>query len=349
MNTGWEQDVARVVRAYAGSEPDRMERLAGGFNNVGVRIDVKGRCLFAKQYFRHAGDARDRLGTEFGFLRFMWDNGIRCVPEPLARDESAGVGLYAFVEGAPPEPDSISRADVRHMADFLVELNRLSRDPAGATLPPASEAACRLSDYLVHQDRRWARLESLAKTGSAKESFRAHIGRMSGLRRQMRDFVDAAAREQGIDPAAEFPRDTLTLSPADHGFHNTLRRDRALVFLDFEYAGWDDPAQMIANACHQPRLPVPAGDRRYFISTVLEGLPQAAVIAKRLRIVYPLVGFKWALLLLNEFLPVSEDRRRFAGEDPVARQDEQLAKSARQCDAVEGYLEHGGKVGSTID
>ena len=341
MNDGWEQAVAQVVKAYAGQYPDNLERVAGGFNNIGVRVEVKGLRLFAKCYFRHAGDPRNRLATEFGFLRFVWDHGIRCVPEPLVMDEAAGVGLYARIEGKVPEADSISRADAGQMAGFLVGLNRLARDPAAGALPPASESAFQLSDYLAHQDRRWARLESLAGTEAIGESFRALMERMSVLRRKLRDFVATLAHEQGMDPAAEFPRDTLTLSPADHGFHNTLRREGALVFLDFEYAGWDDPAQMIANACHQSRLPVPAAERRYFIATVLESLPGAAGIAKRLRIVYPLVGFKWALILLNEFLPVSGDRRRFAGEDPVARREEQLAKSARQCDVVERWLDGG--------
>ena len=57
--------------------------------------------------------------------------------------------------------------------------------------------------------------------------------------------------------------------------------------------------------------------------------------------VYPLVGIKWTMIMLNEYLPVSMERRRFAGEDPEERKREQLGKAIRQLDAVEKYLERG--------
>lgn len=47
----------------------------------------------------------------------------------------------------------------------------------------------------------------------------------------------------GINLDDVFDPAQRTLSPADHGFQNTLVRNGQLVFLDFEYAGWDDQAQ----------------------------------------------------------------------------------------------------------
>ena len=55
--------------------------------------------------------------------------------------------------------------------------------------------------------------------------------------------------------ASELPRDPTELppgqwciSPSDFGFHNVLRRPGGhLVFLDFEHAGWDDPAKLFGD------------------------------------------------------------------------------------------------------
>ena len=70
-----------AVAATLGQRPDLVTRLAGGANNVVARVDVGGQPLLAKLYFTHARDPRDRLGTEFGMLDFLWANGVRCVPE----------------------------------------------------------------------------------------------------------------------------------------------------------------------------------------------------------------------------------------------------------------------------
>ena len=38
------------------------------------------------------------------------------------------------------------------------------------------------------------------------------------------------------------------LSPSDFGFHNVIvEKDKILRFIDFEYAGWDDPAKMVSD------------------------------------------------------------------------------------------------------
>ena len=48
------------------------------------------------------------------------------------------------------------------------------------------------------------------------------------------------------------------VSPSDFGFHNALRtEDGRLAFLDFEYAGWDDPAKLVCDFELQPAVPAP--------------------------------------------------------------------------------------------
>ena len=49
---------------------------------------------------------------------------------------------------------------------------------------------------------------------------------------------------QGVSWEQELLEQYRTLSPSDFGFHNALRTPAGtMVFLDFEYFGWDDPAK----------------------------------------------------------------------------------------------------------
>jgi hypothetical protein len=120
------------------------------------------------------------------------------------------------------------------------------------------------------------------------------------------------------------------LSPADFGFHNALRRsDGSLVFLDFEYAGWDDPAVVMAQACLAPSVPVPDGLREPLLSELFESFGGGPDLAARVRLLYPLVAFKWSMVALNDFLPVARERREFAGVQRERSDATQLEKSRR--------------------
>ena len=149
-------------------------------------------------------------------------------------------------------------------------------------------------------------------------------------------FVREKASQYHLDCGKELGRGQRTLSPADHGFHNTLRKpDGTLVFLDFEYSGWDDPVQMLANACLQPEIPMPAPLREPFLREMQARLNLDRPTVCRLRIVYSLLALKWCLIMMNEFLPVDGSRRRFAGADVTARQQGQLSKARAQLALVE--------------
>jgi Phosphotransferase enzyme family len=89
-----ETAVSAAVEAAIGKAPGRIERLHGGANNQVLRIEAGSRPLVAKRYFTHPGDPRDRLGTEFGMLSFLWARGVRQVPEPVAMDREHGIGVY---------------------------------------------------------------------------------------------------------------------------------------------------------------------------------------------------------------------------------------------------------------
>ena len=60
--------------------------------------------------------------------------------------------------------------------------------------------------------------------------------------------------------------DDCCLSPSDFGFHNALVDDDGQVtFLDFEYAGRDDPAKLVSDFFCQPEIPVPLDYHATFI------------------------------------------------------------------------------------
>jgi hypothetical protein len=328
------------VAAAVGQRPDSVTRLAGGANNVVARVDVEGKPLLAKLYFTHARDPRDRLGTEFGVLEFLWRNGVRCVPEPLRMSREDNLGLYEFVAGTRVAPGQVTAADVTQLVELLAAMWRLRVEAGAEKLPPASEAAFTLNGYWANVERRLHRVRAALAGRPEVAPVSEFVEReLVPLAAAVRRFLETKSVELGVGLDVELPLAQRTLSPADHGFHNVLRgADGRLTFLDFEYAGWDDPAQTLANALLLPEVPLPPEHRAAFVGGLLARLDGAVGVRERLRLTYPMLALKWSLIMLNEFLPVAGERRSFAGANADARRASQLAKARRQLDVVRAGL-----------
>ncbi|NBX30845.1 hypothetical protein EBR04_10470, partial [bacterium] len=135
-----------------------IERLAGGGNNRVYRVETAAGPVLLKEYFQHPADPRDRLAAEHAFTSFAWGHGIRALPQPLACDRAAGLGLYEFIAGRKLTPGEVTAGHVDEAADFFAAVNRHRENPAAARMPIASEACFSIAEHLACVDRRVARL-----------------------------------------------------------------------------------------------------------------------------------------------------------------------------------------------
>jgi len=308
------EDVAAMLAEAGLPGPLRLLRLPGGANNRVYRVDCGSCSALLKAYFRHPDDPRDRLDAEFSFCRLAWDRGLRCLPRPLACDRDRDLGLYEFVEGRTLLPDEVGIEHVEQAVDFYRELNRHKTDPAAGALPRASEACFTLGEHLACVGRR---VERLAHLDDATPE-----GREAGLlvREELlptwqqvraRALYEAARRALSLDEP--IPRQDECLSPSDFGFHNAiLGADGRLRFIDFEYAGWDDPAKMTCDFLCQPAVPVLEACADPFARAVASGLSDPQWHLRRVALLLGVYRVKWCCIMLNEFVPVDRQRRSFA-------------------------------------
>lgn len=313
-----------------GDTPAAYTLLAGGRNSRVYRADTAGASFALKVYFRHPDDPRDRLGTEIGALQFLEAQGVACVPRALAADAEAGLGLYEFIDGERPRDPG--PAEVDQAAAFLVRLNQLRLVPAAARLSPASEARFSLRAVA---DNVQARLDALAAGAPDLASYlKAEL--IPAWNAVLERCRRGCARHR-IAFERDLGRGERTLSPSDFGFHNALRRKGELVFLDFEYFGWDDPAKLVSDLLLHPGMDLASDLRIRLAEGILAGFQDPAAVRERVRLAYPLFGIKWCLILLNEFLPGHLDRRRFAqpgAGPPGKRQALQLAKTRQKLQMI---------------
>ena len=285
--------------------------LRGGGNNRVFKLELRdGSLRVLKFYFRHPGDARDRLQAEFGALQFLWDEGVRSIPQPLGADRERGAALYGFIQGVPFSGQAVA-ADIDQALAFAKCLRALVDSPAAAGLPHASEAYFRWVDVRESIDRRYHRLVAAASAGALPEFVSFLQAELTPFAQEVGAWV--AARISAAAAARELPIQSRTLSPSDFGFHNAIRGlDGQWVFQDFEYFGWDDPSKLIVDFMLHPGMGLTPDMQSRFCQGALEIFRTDGELAGRVAIAYPQYGLKWCMILLNEFVPESRARRGFA-------------------------------------
>ena len=100
------------------------------------------------------------------------------------------------------------------------------------------------------------------------------------------------------------------LSPSDFGVHNSIRSNDGLVWIDFEYFGWDDPAKMVLDFRYHPRNRFSNKLKIKFQNEVINYFKADDLLPARIDIFQKLEGINWCLILLNEFLPGYALRRK---------------------------------------
>jgi hypothetical protein len=301
---------------------------ASGGNSRVFFVMLDGRTLVAKQYFRHPSDVRDRLQAEWAFLQYAAGAGIGCVPRPVARDNASGIGVYEYVAGRNLTPEDVSGTRVQEAAAFFRALNEPARRHAAASLAAASEACFSIAEHVAMVDGRISRLATISRSSDEDLAARTFAGLLEERWHEVRAGIMGATRAAGHDPGAEV--EERCISPSDFGFHNALLRDTGeLCFLDFEYAGWDDPAKMAGDFFAHPGVPVPHEHFDAFTKAAMGFSRHAAALEARARLLEPVFRIKWCCIVLNEFVPEAAQRRRFAlpGADAAAAKRRQLDKA----------------------
>ncbi len=290
--------LAALLHAIGAAPASKVARLQGGTNNFVYKVETSDGIFCCKAYGADP-PGRDRFACETAFVRFAASNNIKAVPELLAADAKTRSALFSFIEGHKVGQSEIDAHLVEQALAFCIALDAARDDSAARALSNASDCCFSLDEHLQSVDRRTVRLSAAGNHAVRDLAGLVREQIFPALDRRLREFAAHSSETMGRLLAD----DEWAISASDFGFHNALLDTaRRLTFLDFEYAGWDDPAKMIADFFAQADLPVPLQFLDGFLAKFAEIRADGAAIAARCRAILPLHRVKWALILLNGFL-----------------------------------------------
>ena len=308
-----------------------LTSLAGGSNNRVFRMQASDRVYLLKWYFSHPDDSRDRLAAEVSFSEYAWQAGIRSIPQLLAASPAEDLALFEFLEGSQLSSADITRRHLQTAIDFYTELNIHRTHPTVANVHAASEACFTIKDHLACVENRIRRLFEMDPVPEVHRAAADFVkSRLWPAWNNTIASTHAVIRRCNLPQNARLKSEDKCLSPSDFGFHNAIIDPAGTIrFIDFEYAGWDDPAKMVCDFFCQIAVAVPRTFFSEFAEAIASLSPQPEQILRRIQALFPIYQLKWCCILLNEFLPTACARRQFSQtlDNLHDRKESQLAKA----------------------
>jgi thiamine kinase-like enzyme len=333
------QMVAQTLLTQLGWDTvNSINPLAGGRNNRVYRVASPHGSAILKQYHQGEGTIRDRFASELAWYRYCQSLKIDAVPQFWIADHANRCTLISEIPGRKLVAGEVTADHVRQAAAFFLKLNSDRTAALAANLPAAADACFCIDDFLTQVEVRLQRLRTISVVDAVTTELQSWLTESLFPQWEVAKATIEKAfdREQRQAVRSEQER---CVSPSDFGFHNAVLKENGdLVFLDFEYAGWDDPAKMICDFFWQVDVPAPKETLLLFLDTT-ESFDET--LRERVRRLFAVIGIKWCTIVLNEFLNDGKARREFAATNPVNESTchKQLKIARRILDDVKKHRE----------
>ena len=323
-------DIQDAASRLTGGPVGTPMRVEGGSNNRVYRVAAGGAEYALKLYWKNGSHKIDRLEAEFSALTFLREHGVRCVPEAIACSRPHRLALYEWIDGQPVL--EISDGDLIQALDFIRTLHSLRKVDDARELPFAAETCMSASELVRQVESRFEKLETIGLSDDRLNEL-LH-DRINPAIEEVVINTRNGYRDAKLDFAADLKPEFWTLSPSDFGFHNSRRfADGRLVFLDFEYFGWDDPVKLAVDFVIHPGMTLSEERKTSFLKGVMEIFGDDPNFATRTHLLAPLYTLRWCLIVLNEFLP-----ERWAHRNSVWQDAERDFVLSRQLTKAERLL-----------
>jgi len=206
-----------------------------------------------------------------------------------------------YLEGRRFDSENPPRSsDIECAAGFLCALNSTSQIDKPSYDLRAADGFLKLSAHLSDVRQRAADMELEHLPRKFRVEGGAFITALATEIMKAERALEFALCSSEIDD--DWPSEKMILSPSDFGFHNAMATRRGVVFYDFEFAGWDDPAKTVCDFVLQPKV-TPGQDANEQILCALAGIVNTDRVRARCSVLEHVLRIKWITIALAVLRP----------------------------------------------
>lgn len=277
-----------------------------GRGNSRVGIWENNQCYFVKIYPQDPH--WERRKSEQLIVEHYLAHGISSIPPLVHSNAILNYSVFEHIQGTPP--DAVPPEVFSQIQQFLKAVINIPTERFDANAKEAFFHTATLKEHIN------SRLEMLARIDDPLLQHHLNTSIKDAFQRV--DYHSSQTQDVGS---------RVIVSPSDFGTHNSLLSpDGRLHFIDFEYGGLDSLFKLLGDIYWHPGSRLTQTQRMQLIRPLLQQEKEWELF----RSVCMLMGLKWSLLLLNEFIP-DNLRKRLAAQgeqlDALALKHRQLEKS----------------------
>ncbi len=247
-----------------------------------------------KIYPNFYNDKRNRLDNERRFLNFLEINNIKNCPRVYYINKEANFSVFSFVEGS--KINNPKKINIEKIAEFASSINKFKLNKASELLPYASEATFKISSLLELINKK-----SIQKKSQIQKIFKGSDFCEWFFKELILDLENTyqLVEEKFLGTSIDIEFDKI-ISQSDVGFHNLILKDGDLFFIDFEYAGWDNPMKFISDWILQPDAYFKSNNPLIFFEPLAKAVIKNINWKSLIKPYLLLYRLRWCMIITNQ-------------------------------------------------
>ncbi len=257
-----------------------------------------------KIYPNFSEDKRNRLQNELNFLKFLQANNIKNIPTVYYSNPNSNFTILSWIEGS--KLHSSENINLEEIANFIYLIND-SKLKKLDLIQYASEANFNIEQTikLINQIAQ-NKLNELKKY-SEKNDFYNWFNNFL-----IKDiYLTFEEVEDNFLTENYNYEDKKIISQSDVGFHNILLENKCknLFFIDFEYAGWDNPMKFISDWILQPDSFFPEQKPLEFFQPLVNSVILDPNWKSNIKPYLLLYRLRWCLIISNKIFRLGDENK----------------------------------------
>lgn len=283
-----------------GSNPESIIQLKGGINNLVYRCgDDNQQFRVIKGYAPLKDGARDRMQAEVDFLKYASIVAPGFTPDLIYSDEERRCVVLEYIKGEVFLENQVpSHHAVKAAIQFFLKLNRDHELAKKMINLQASEGYLNLNAHVENVRQRISSMQVLHLDIELQQPALNLLSDLKLLFSRTRDCLENKILDGLV--LDQLNVNECCISPSDFGFHNAIVVNKDVLFFDFEFAGWDDPAKAVTDFLLQPRVPLSIASKANIMKCLRKNNP---ILLQRITALTPILRLKWICIVLSILNP----------------------------------------------
>lgn len=273
-------------------------KIKEGRNNEVYLLKEKKRKFIFKKYKSIYETKYTRFSTEKIFIEFLKKKKIRNIPKIIFSNKKEKIIHFNFIKGS-----KIKKAQKKHLNKCLVFLKKINHKTSYKKFKfqNASDACLSIESHIQTCESRLSKLIVKYRNYSSlndKKIFKflknSIIPEFKKVKLRINNLFSKYQIVKKLD------KEEMILSPSDFGFHNIILTNKELFFIDFEYAGWDDPNKLISDFFLNPDYSISKKNKKYFLSNFDKVFKKTLSNSHKFRLILKIHFLKWVCVIINQ-------------------------------------------------